>query len=369
MTANLERTATSDASAFKPKLPIRDELITKEVWTGTHRQLREMVSDPRHGLFGPDSWTWKMISPMPAIVQMLYQGGLREIPIAEIMMGTMGSVVVKDYSGRMARNYDAFMSWYCGDLDAALKMASRINGYHSQVGGMAPYKCGHMKQGQAFRAVEKQLMIKTVATMIFPLKEFYEAMYEPLTPEQCEEYYEEAKTFAMLFGIERDDMPADWVAWEAWWQDRLESDEFEITVDVQRQLPFPQMNGEHSDRPFLMRKFEDWMMAFELNMLPDVTRRKYEPFTKWAKRRPRYTAAVIRLLRAMHYRLPAGLVTPPRLREAQRRCGVAGKELRFERWLAGKLRHPFGEAMPTLTTPMGPEYAPHNSPALKMRPI
>jgi uncharacterized protein (DUF2236 family) len=368
VTAEVVRAAVAnEGSPFEPKKPIRDQLITKADWERTHQQIRDRVSDPKDGLFGPDSWTWKMISPMPAIVQMLYQGGLREIPIAEIMMGTIGSVVVKDYSGRMARNYDAFMSWYCGDLDSALKMSRRINGYHSQVGGLAPYKCGHMEHGQAFRAVEKQLMMKTVATMVIPLKEFYEAMTTPLTPTERDEYYEEAKTFAMLFGIEREDMPADWTAFQAWWEELLASDEFEIVDEVQ--LPFPQMNGENSEHSFLVRKFEDWMMAFELNMLPDVTRRKYERFTKWAKPRPRYTAAVICVLRTMHHRLPAGLMTPPRLREAQRRVGRAGRELRFERWLAKKLRHPYGEAMPTLTTPMSPEYAPHNSPSLKLRPI
>ncbi|MGW4124821.1 oxygenase MpaB family protein [Nocardia sp. NPDC004711] len=357
----------ADELPFDPKLAIRDRVITLDDCARNHELLRKRVSDPNAGLFGPDSMMWRMVAPLPVVPHMLIHAGLLEQVIPEIMFGIMGSVVLEDYAGRVSRVYNSFMSWFVEDLDTALKVSRKINGYHSMVGGMAPENCGHMRTGQPYRATEELVMQKTVATQVIPIKQLYEILEGPLTKEEADRYYEECKIFSMLFGIDEELVPGtDWDSYEQWWMERVRSGEFELYRGAK--IAFGSVDGDGPKQPLLSRVVTNWYMSLEMNLLPDEVRVLWERRSSLGKPRPLMAKVSWFVLTNIYKRLPKGIITAPRMRAAQRRVGTAGETLRGEEWVAGKMRHPFGSATPTLTTPSRPELAPNRSSALTLRP-
>lgn len=350
-----------------PTAEIEDHVITKADCNRNYEHLREAIADPNEGLFGPDSMLWQMLEPMPVLPHMLIMAGLLEGAVPKIWFGTEKSITREgDYVSRYARSYDAFASWFCGDLKSAVKMSRKVNGYHSRIGGYAPNDCGRVRAGQGYRACEQQLMILTLATQLFPIKDFYEILTRPLTRAEKDRYYEECKRFALLFGIAENAMPPDWDAFERYWLGCFESGELEIAREGHdRYGPF----NDQSGLPFVAKWLTRWVMVVEFNLMPDSLRRQFEPVTSLAKQRPGVTAASLLLLKTLLRVLPQGLSASPRIQAARRRVGRIDKPGRLERWVANHVPHPFGERMPTLNTPASSLSDPRNSEALTLPSI
>lgn len=352
---------------YTPTLPIEDRVLGKADIDACHDAIRQSVEDPRDGMFGPDSMMWRMVEPLPVVPFMLLQAGLLEGAAPKIWFGTEYSVTRSgDYVSRFARSYDAFLEWFVGDLETALRRGRKIYGYHSRVGGVAPHGAGHMQAGQEYRANEQQLMLFTVGTQIVPIKQCYEILHGPLSEDECECYWQDCRRFCLVFGIDPNEVPEHWSDFERYWDRCLHSGEMEApTEGYSRYGPLVSPD----ELPWFSRVMTRWVMSVQFNLMPEHLRRQFARRIPLAAPRPRLTAATCFAARWTLRILPRDLTTAPRVRGAQRRVdrgrgpGVVG------RWVSSRLPHPFGSNQPSLTIPASSVADPDTSAALRLPPI
>jgi uncharacterized protein (DUF2236 family) len=121
-----------------------------------------------------------------------------------------------------------------GSLDQALVAARGLHMLHTRIEGamhdharedVAPYlhpadedlSAGTpYRRGSHYQANEMAALRWVYATLIDTAVLAYEAVAGPLSAAEREAYYAETKTFAALFGIPREALPADWSAFEAY---------------------------------------------------------------------------------------------------------------------------------------------------------
>ncbi len=351
----------------RSELPIRDRVLGKADIDARYTRIREAVDDPSHGLFGPDSMMWRMIEPLPVLPFMLTMAGFLEGAAPKIWFGTEYSVTRSgDYSSRFARSYDAFMDWFVGDVDTALRRGRKVFGYHSRVGGVAPHDAGHVAAGQEYRATEQQLMLFTVGTQIVPIKQCYELLHGDLTAAECERYWQECRTFCDVFGIDPEVVPATWPDFERYWDGCLASGELEAPKEGYSRYG-PLMATE--ELPRLARIVLEWFVSLQFNLMPEHLRAQYAEYVPLAAARPHLVDRSFAVLRVVQRVVPGDLLRSPRVREARRRVGLEGRPGMLGRWLASRLRHPVGDAQPTMTTPASAAADPEHSPAFRVPPV
>jgi uncharacterized protein (DUF2236 family) len=346
---------------------IADRVIGRRAIDESLERLRRTSPDAVAGLFGPESMLWRMLEPLPVLPLMLVQAGLLELATPKIFFGTEYSITRSgDYNSRFARSYEAFTDWFLGDVDTALKTARRVHGYHTRVGGHAPQTLGRTRQGQYYRATEQDLLIFTVGTQIVPIKQLYEVLVRPLTAAEVERFYDEAKRFSTLFGIDVAAMPATWSTFDDYWQGFLASGELELASDgLNRMGPFV----DPSQLPFTTRTAVKLVMTLQFNLLPENLQRQYAAKLPLAKARPRTARLIGRSMKIALRVLPRSVTSAPRVLDAHRRVGTIGPPTRGEERVRTALPYPFGDKLPSMCTPASPDADPRHSNALTQPPV
>jgi uncharacterized protein (DUF2236 family) len=321
-------------------LQIHGPVVERPDLDRTHASLREMVTSPQHGLFGPGSMMWRIVTPIPVVPMMLMEAGLLEAPHPFIAFGTMGSNSATDFMPRFHRSADAFYDWYCGDLDTALLTARRIFGYHSKIGGTLPEGIGGYQQGQPYQANEQDLLIWVWATLIRPLKEYYELFERRLTQPEIDRYYSECRRFALLFGIDQTRLPADWSSFVMYFDSFAASPVMEVSAEYLQRASL--LSGEITG-PWKQRLLTKWFLSLITYRLPPRVRNQY-PRLPTARRHRTLAALTWGAVRVVWPRLPRDLRESPRCRSAWRRVGQRGPSPRLGRWLESRLSPPYSSS-------------------------
>lgn len=315
----------------------QERVIARPDLDRSFEQLRAQVTNPEHGVFGPDSVMWRIVTPIPVVPMMLMEAGLLEAPHPWIAFGTMGSKSSTEFLPRFHRSADAFYDWFCADLDTALRTARRIFGYHSQIKGELPEAIGGYDAGQHYMANQQDVLIWVWATIIRPLKEYYEHFRGALPRADVDRYYGECKRFALLFGIDQAALPADWDAFVAYF-------------DAVAASPVMDLSQEFLDRPGPLsgdvsgsrkeRLLTTWILSIDAHRLPANVAAQY-PHLPRARRHRLLAAATLRALPVLWRVLPRELTDSPRARIAWRRVGAEGPASRLGRWVAAALPPPY----------------------------
>lgn len=303
----------------------------------TFGQLRELVTDPEHGLFGPDSVMWRIVKPIPVVPMMLMEAGLLEAPHPYIAFGTMGSKSSTEFLPRFHRSADAFYDWFCGDLDTALRTARRIFGYHAQINGTLPTDMGGYERGHVYTANQQDVLIWVWATIIRPLKEYYEVFHGPLPGADVDRYYEECRRFSLLFGIDQAALPADWSAFVAYFDGVVSSPVMDLSAEF---LNRPGPLGGDVTGSRRERALTTLILSIDAYRLPPAVRAQY-PHLPTKRRHRMLAAATLRGLRVIWPLLPRDLRESPRCRKDWRRVGADREPSRLGRWVAAKLPPPY----------------------------
>ncbi|MEY2591871.1 MAG: hypothetical protein QOJ67_3855 [Acidimicrobiaceae bacterium] len=320
-----------------PEAPTSTPVVGRHDINRSFDKLREVVTEPDHGLFGPGSMMWRIVKPMPVVPMMLMEAGLLEAPHPYIAFGTMGSKSSTEFLPRFHRSADAFYDWFCGDLDTALRTARRIFGYHSQITGALPEDIGGFERGHPYAANEQDVLIWVWATIIRPLKEYYEHLHGALRPTEVDQYYEECRRFALLFGIDDDRLPADWPSFVAYFDSVASSPVMDLSEEFLRR-PGP-LSGD-SAGPWRARVLTRWFLSINAYRLPAPVRAQNVKLP--TGRRDRAVAMVtLRAVRLLWPLLPRDLQESPRCRLEWRRIGAEAEPSRLGRWVQRKLPPPY----------------------------
>ena len=99
-----------------------------------------------------------------------------------------------------------------GDGQRAEAAVRRLNGVHASV------------RGEGYRALDPALLLWVQVTLIVTSVEAYSRWVEPLSNDQREQFWQEARTVGTRLGIPLSLSPADWPALMRYWDEMLADD-------------------------------------------------------------------------------------------------------------------------------------------------
>ena len=326
--------------AQRPAADPLTKVIGRDDYREALAELRLRLDDPNVGLFGPESMIWRMVKPLPVLPLALSVAGLLEAPHPYVAVGTEGSKSAVEFVPRFHRSVDAFLAWFYGDWRNVVHAARRVYGHHRQVSGELPEDLGRYRAGHHYEATETEAMLWVWATIVWPIREFYERICEPLSAAETEQYYEEAKRFAELFGIDHSLLPPTWSDFTVYFSNYANSDAMDLRDEF---LTRPNPLSQGPSGSFLQQIAVRWVFALFADVLPQNVRRQY-PTLPYGWREWLTARASFLVLRGVWKVLPYELRDWPRCQAAMRRVGAAGPPGLLGRWLDNKLPPPYNAA-------------------------
>jgi uncharacterized protein (DUF2236 family) len=276
------------------------------------------TSDPRAGIFGPASISWKIHRESALF---LGAGRAALLQLAHPWVATAiahHSSVLHDPVARFHNTFRVVFTMFFGSLEQALASSRYLYQFHTGIQGQLPETVAAYRQGSRYVANELNALLWVYATLIDSAVLAYGCILPPLTYEEREEYYSETKTFAALFGIPHEALPADWAAFEIYNHAMHTSDALGVNA-LSRELGQRVLHGAGSRVPV-----PAWYRALTASWMPERLRLEFgldyaEPDRMAAKQ-------ALRWLPRIYRRLPATLRFVGPYQEAQARLqgGKAG---------------------------------------------
>ncbi|EKF73556.1 hypothetical protein A11A3_13043 [Alcanivorax hongdengensis A-11-3] len=191
------------------------------------------VPDPRIGLYGPDSMMWKVVSPLTPAGLGAGRALLLQIAHPWVTAGIDQHSIVRDDPLKRARNtFMYILTMVYGSMPQVMQAANEVRSMHEQVQGEMTTDAGAFAKGSEYRANEVNAMVWVNATLWDTLVRMYEKERGELSDAEKEQFYQESKLFAMLFGLPRSALPETWDDFEAYNKAMWHSDQLTVTDET-----------------------------------------------------------------------------------------------------------------------------------------
>lgn len=269
---------------------------------------------PDHGLFGPESITWRVNRE-----SVLLLGGGRAL-LLQVAHPKVGAGVEQhsgyreDPWGRLFRTLDVTGRIVFGDSAEAERASRRLRGVHRRVRGVV---ADGRSAGAAYDAADHELLLWVWATLVESAQLMYTRYVRPLSVADLEDYYAEQKRFLAACGAPESAAPKTFADFMAWY-DRMVAETLEVTPAARevadavlrpRRLPLP------------LRPVFEALNVATVGLLPPSLRDAYG-FT-WSPQRERLLGASTAVVRRLMPALPSLLREMPSARAAGRRLREA----------------------------------------------
>jgi uncharacterized protein (DUF2236 family) len=109
-----------------------------------------------------------------------------------------------------------------GDKREAEAAIARLNGIHARVQGPVEDPHARAITGDSYRALDPALLLWVQATLIVTSVQAYERWVGPLSPQERETFWQEAREYGQLLGIPLEKSPVDWTALTDYWRRMLD---------------------------------------------------------------------------------------------------------------------------------------------------
>lgn len=203
--------------------------LTAEQFAKNIQELKEGVSNPEHGLFGPDSIIWKVVGingePL-TFVPMSY------LQLAE-PVATQGvyerSSLLTDYFNRIRETAKYVYDVIYAPFPQVERIAFGIYKGHSKITGVMPETVGRNRKLTRYRALDPEALLWIHTTRIMAWLEAYDMLERaPLSEREREQFYQESKKFGIIFGIPKEILPETFDDFYAYYQYMLRSDRLAV---------------------------------------------------------------------------------------------------------------------------------------------
>ena len=231
---------------------IKKQAITKEDLQARLEEMSKRVLDPRVGLYGPDSISWR-VNRHTSIMMGAGCANLLQLAHPWVAQAIdQHSQTQTDPLGRLRRTFLNVHTMVFGSLDQVLDSAIKVHNIHAKITGQVSESAGQTQKGSAYFANQIGAMLWVHATLWITGLQVYELFQQPLTPAEKEQYYQESKLFAFLFGIPESAMPENWSEFLGYYNSVIDSDELAVG-EVGRQLVDYIFSMKAYLKPFLDR--------------------------------------------------------------------------------------------------------------------
>jgi len=191
--------------------------------------IERTITDPRAGLFGPGSITWR-VNRESALF--LGAGRAALMQLAHPWVAT----ALEQHSTLMARPIARFHSTFrivftmvFGSLAQATAAARHVYSLHTYVQGSMAEDVARWPRGSHYQANEIAALRWVYATLIESAVLAYNSVLPPLTSRELEAYYAENKRLAALFGLPASSMPADWESFQIYCREMEQSGDLGVS--------------------------------------------------------------------------------------------------------------------------------------------
>ena len=286
--------------------PVSQQEIER-LWESVARH----TANPRVGIFGPDSVSWK-VNRESALF--LGAGRAALLQLAHPWVATaldQHSNLLNDPLARFHNTFRVVFTMVFGTLDQALAASRHLYHLHTRIQGEIPESVAAYARGSRYEANEVNALVWVFATLIESALKAYEIVLPPLSSFERETYYAESRTLAALFGIPAEALPADWTSFEAWMRAMLVSDALGVNT-LSREMVHGILHGRGSWVPI-----PNWYRALTAASMPERFRGEFS--LVYGEREERAAATARSWLPRIYRRLPASLRFVGPYQEAQNR--------------------------------------------------
>lgn len=185
--------------------------------------LRSEIQDPRRGLYGPGTASWRI-----GREAILFLGGGRAalLQLAHPFVAQAiedHSRTKLDLAGRFQRTFSYVYSMVFGDLDHAFRSARRVHAFHSTVHGVLEDDVGAFAKGTPYQANDEDALLWVHATLVDTALLVFDQCVRRLEDHEKDTYWRESLRFARLFGISNRVLPSNWVDFRIYFDGMLAS--------------------------------------------------------------------------------------------------------------------------------------------------
>ncbi|MDQ6662132.1 MAG: DUF2236 domain-containing protein [Chloroflexota bacterium] len=251
--------------------------------------------------FGAGSVTWKITSEAAITL-----GGARAVLMQ--IAHPLVAAGVSAHSSYMTDPYGRAMSTFLlgqmitfGSSDMARQAARTINRLHTHVYGTLSTKAGAFEHGTTYKAHDPELLLWVHATLIDTILLVYPLVIGHLTYNEQEQYYQESKGMARMFGLREKDMPQTVSDLRHYVDDMVHSSRLAATPQARQlahQVLFP-------PAPTITRPLMHLHLAATIALLPQPIRDIYG--LEWSEQQQRLFDRSMRGMKAVIPRLPLSL--------------------------------------------------------------
>ena len=184
--------------------------VTEDDLLNRLQTLAGKTLDPRAGIYGPDSMTWRL-----ARHTSLFWGSWRAV-LLQLAHPWVANAVCQhsrfqeDPLGRSHHTFQTVFRMTFGDLETALCAARALHRMHAGIQGQLRCPAGRFAAGAHYQANEAHALFWVHATLVETTVMLYALTVGPLSTEEKAAYYQESKRTVCLFGIPDDLVPPDW---------------------------------------------------------------------------------------------------------------------------------------------------------------
>ena len=278
------------------------------------------AADPVLGFYGPGSQMWRinreavLLGAGPAAL-------LLQIAHPHVAEGVAHhSDFESDPWRRLRGTLRTTLALIFGDGEAAEKAVTRLNGIHRWVRGDATDPVARSVAGPSYAALDPALLLWVQATLIVTGVDAYERWVRPITPEERETFWAEARRVGVRLGIPESESPADWSALMAYWNRMLDPNgPIQVTPTARRLA----RSIVRPPLPLVPKPVVDLLVLPSLALLPPRLRAAYG--IAWDARRERLADALGIGLRLWVRSLPRTWRSMPQAVAADRRARLAAR--------------------------------------------
>lgn len=214
---------------------LHSKAITKEDLQARLEEMSQRVLNPREGLYGPRSMSWKINRHTDI---MFGAGCANLLQLAHPWVSQaidQHSRTQTDPLGRLRRTFINVHSMVFGSLDQVLDSAVKVHNIHAAITGKVSETAGRTQKGSDYLANQIGAMLWVHATLWVTGLRVYELFHGALSKTERDQYYAESKLFAYLFGLPDAAIPDTWEDFIAYYDSVVDSDQLAVG-DVGRQL-------------------------------------------------------------------------------------------------------------------------------------
>ncbi|HWL50890.1 MAG TPA: oxygenase MpaB family protein [Chthoniobacteraceae bacterium] len=185
--------------------------------------MKNNVDIPEEGLFGPGSMMWRINRER---VVLLGGGAATVLQVAHpaIALGVaQHSDFRRDMMGRLSRTLAGVYDIGFGRRPQVEAAAERIAQAHRRVRGSMT-ELGIKGMRTRYHALDPDLQLWVLATLVMTAIDSHEAYLEPLEMEQKETYLADMRLWCTFFGLPLDYGPQNWCDFQAYYAEMMQGD-------------------------------------------------------------------------------------------------------------------------------------------------